>query len=245
MEISRWLPEVYLEMVSIELVVYFYQDASSRGDAPGKEQLKRRTEADPVTGGGSAMKSREPMSKCIYIIDNLDRIISVSDNWQLFAQENQAGESCHPDNIINKSLWDFIYGDETKQFYEIILKTIRTKNKTVKLPFRCDAPKKRRYLELIITPVQQGNIEFTSNTIHEESRDTVEMLELGIPRSDELIKMCSMCKKVKLSENTWVEVEGAVVSLKLFEKNKVPQISHGICTECLKLGMSEIDKFFT
>ena len=191
------------------------------------------------------MKSSESTSKCIYVIDELDRIISVSDNWLLFAQENLAGVTCHPGNIIDKPIWNFISGDETTQFYEIILKTIRTKNKTVKLPFRCDAPKKRRYLELIIKPIWQGNIEFSSNIIHEELRDTVEILELGIPRSDELIKMCSMCKKVKLSDNLWVEAEGAIVSLKLFEKSKLPQISHGICTECSKLTISEIDKYFT
>jgi hypothetical protein len=195
-----------------------------------------------VIPGRPSMELREPMSKCIYIIDKLDRIISVSDNWLLFAQENQAADICHPDVIINKSIWEFIDGIETKQFYEIILKAIRAKNKAVILPFRCDSPDKRRYLELIITPIQQENIEFASNIIHEELRDAVEMLELGIPRGDELIKMCSMCKKVELSENTWVEVEAAVVSLKLFEKDKLPQISHGLCAECFKLGMSELDK---
>ena len=188
------------------------------------------------------MELRKSVSKCVYIIDKLDRIISVSDNWLLFAQENQAGEICHPDVIINRSIWEFIEGTETKQFYEIILRTIRTKNIAVQLPFRCDAPDKRRYLELSITPVQQGNIEFASNIILEELRDTVEVLESGIPRSEELIKMCSMCKKIELSENTWVEAEAAVVSLRLFEKNKLPQISHGLCIECFKLGMSELEK---
>ncbi|HXE97146.1 MAG TPA: PAS domain-containing protein [Dongiaceae bacterium] len=191
------------------------------------------------------MKSREPVSKCIHIIDKLDRIISVSESWLLFAQENQAGESCHPDKIINRPIWDFIDGDETQQFYEIILKNIRTEHKTVTLPFRCDAPEKRRYLELKITPIQQENIEFASSIIHEELRDAVKILELGIARSDKLIRMCSMCKKVELSENTWVEAESAVISLKLFEQSKLPQISHGLCTECFKLGMSEFEKTFT
>lgn len=194
---------------------------------------------------GSSMEPLDSMGECIYIIDKLDRIISVSDNWLLFAQNNQAGESCHPDNIVNKSIWDFIDGFETKKFFEIILKKIRAENKDVKLPFRCDAPEKRRYLELIITPIKQKSIQFTSNIIYEEMRDNVEMLELGIPRSNEFIKMCSMCKKVELQEDTWVEVESAVVSLKLFEKNKLPQISHGLCTECFKLGMSDFEKLFT
>jgi hypothetical protein len=195
--------------------------------------------------GRAPMELREPMGKCVYIIDKLDRIISVSGNWLSFAQENQAGESCYPDVIINKSIWEFIDGTETRQFYEIILETVRARNKTVVLPFRCDAPHKRRYLELIITPLQQGNIEFASTIIHEELRDPVEILQLGIPRSDELIRMCSMCKKVALSEKIWVEVEAAIVSLKLFEKDQQPQVSHVLCAECFKLGMAELDKFRT
>lgn len=185
----------------------------------------------------------ESMDKCIYVIDKLDRIISVSANWLLFAQENQAGESCHPDVIVNKSIWDFIDGFETRQFYEIILKNVRAKRKAVVLPFRCDSPDKRRYLELRIAPIQEECIKFTSNTVYIELRDTVDILELNIDRSDEIIKMCSMCKKVVSSENTWVEVEVAVVSLKLFEKSKLPLISHGLCPECFELGMSELHKF--
>lgn len=186
----------------------------------------------------------EPMNKCIHIIDKQDRIIRVSGNWLLFAQENQAGESCHPDVIISRSIWEFIDGIETRHFYEIILKTVRARNKAVVLPFRCDSPEKRRHLELTITPVQQEQVEFASITILEELRDSVEVLKLGAPRTDELIKMCSMCKKVVLSDDTWVEVEAAVVSLKLFEKGKLPRISHGLCNECFHLGMAEIEKLF-
>src|SRR5262249_46498900 len=63
--------------------------------------------------GGEAMESKEPMSRFIYVLDKQDRIINVSDNWLLFAQENKAGNSCHPDLVINKSIWEFIDGSET------------------------------------------------------------------------------------------------------------------------------------
>ena len=185
----------------------------------------------------------KPASTCVYVINKLDVIISVSDSWLLFARENQAGESCHPDSIVNRAIWEFIAGAETKQFYDILLTTVRTRNKTVVLPFRCDSPDKRRFLELTLSPIRQDHVEFSSRVILEEARDTVEIFKPDIPRSDELIKMCSMCKKVALAENRWVEVEVALVSLKLFEKNRLPRISHGLCNECFKSGMSEIDKF--
>lgn len=179
------------------------------------------------------------MSTYIYVIDKFDKIISVSDNWLSFAQQNMAGVSCHPDNILNISLWKFIKGIETKQLYKILLKTVRTKGRSIGFPFRCDSPAKRRYLELTISPIHQEYIEFSSRIIREELRDTVKILEWDIPRSDELIKMCSMCKKVELG-TIWVEVEAAIASLKLFEQNRLPRISHGLCPGCYERAIAQI-----
>lgn len=188
------------------------------------------------------MKSRETANDYIYTVDKTDRIVSVSDNWLLFAQQNQAAESCHPDMIINRPIWDFISGMETQHIFEVALGKVRTIDKSVVFPFRCDSPDKRRYLELIITPAHQKSIEFTSYIIREESRDTVELLQTGIPRSNDIINMCSMCKKVELSKGHWEEIEVALAALKLFEHLKLPQISHGLCAECFALGMAEIEK---
>lgn len=188
------------------------------------------------------MNSRETRNDYIYVIDEADRIVSVSDNWLLFAQENEATASCYPDAIMNKPIWDCISDMETQHLYEVILEKVRTTGKSVVLPFRCDAPDRRRYLELLIKPVHQKCIEFTSYIIREESRDTVELLEADTPRSDGIIKMCSMCKKVELSGGNWVEVEIAVAALKLFEQPKLPQISHGLCAECLESGFAEAKK---
>jgi hypothetical protein len=178
----------------------------------------------------------------IYLIDNDDRIVSVSDNWLSFAQANQAAESCHPDRVVNASLWDFIDGVETKHLYEILMKNSRATNKSITVPFRCDAPDKRRYLELTITPVPQLRLEFASRVIREESRNTVDLLKAEVERSGQFVRMCSMCKKVASSASEWVEVETAVVTLKLFELDKLPRISHGLCPECFEVGVAEVEK---
>lgn len=186
------------------------------------------------------MNSREFENFYIYVIDEADRIVSVSDNWLLFAQENEATSNCHPDAIINNPIWDYITGLETQYLFKVTLEKVRTTDKSVLLPFRCDAPDRRRYLELLIKPVHQKWIEFTSYIIREELRDTVELLEADTPRSDDIITMCSMCKKIKLSCGNWVEVEIAVAKLKLFDQLKLPQISHGLCTDCFEAGIAAI-----
>jgi hypothetical protein len=178
----------------------------------------------------------------VYVIDEQDRIVSLSDNWLSFAMENQAGESCHPDRVINESIWTFIDGREATHLYQIFLAHVRLSQKPVILPFRCDAPDRRRYLELKISALPRKHVEFASRITREEPREDVGLLHCDVPRSDEIITMCSMCKKVKTFEHGWLDVEAAIVSLRLFERTVLPKISHGICPDCLVISMDEIER---
>ena len=177
----------------------------------------------------------------VYTIDNEDKIVSVCDNWLSFAEENQAADALHPQLIENKSIWAFIEGYEATQLYSNILKNIREHNKSITLPFRCDSPDKRRYLKLVISPTLHDNIEFVSHLIREEDRDSVDILRVDVSRSSGFITMCCMCNKVRLENDLWVEVETAIVTLKLFELNELPKISHGLCKECFAISMAEIE----
>lgn len=183
------------------------------------------------------------MNSYVYIIDRNDLILSVSDNWALFAEENKAIQSCHPIAVINKPIWNFLGGDETHFIYKLLIEKVRANFVSLKLPFRCDAPDKRRYLDLLITPIQEKQIKFTSYIRREEVREPVELLKTGIKRSGEFIRMCSMCKKIEVTTDYWEEVETAVISLMLFEKHELPRITHGLCTGCFNIAMAEIEKY--
>lgn len=187
------------------------------------------------------MSCQQSDSSYIYRIDERDLIVSVSDNWLAFAVANQADESCYPDRVINSPLWNYIDGLETSHLYRILLECIRSKNRAVTLPFRCDAPDRQRYLELKISPLGRGGVEFVSRIIREAPRESVRLLEAAVPRTDELVVMCSICKKVRLSEQRWVEVEDAIRELKLFERDAMPTISHGICPDCFRSWMERIE----
>ncbi len=182
------------------------------------------------------------MSIFVYVIDETDRIVGVSDNWLAFAEANEAAASCHPDRAINEPIWKFIDGLEATQFYEVIIANVRGRGITVTLPFRCDAPDRRRYLELTIAPVPQGYVEFTSRIIRTEPREKLELLQAGVPRSGELLTMCSVCRKVEVPGMGWAEAETAVVALRLFEEPVLPQTSHGLCPDCFSTAKAEIDR---
>jgi hypothetical protein len=91
-------------------------------------------------------------------------------------------------------------------------------------------------------PAEDGSVTFRSELLRTEPRSPVELLRSDIEeRSDEFIRICSMCKKIAISKTKWEEVEVAVEQMQLFELKRLPQFTHGVCPSCYKVAMRELD----
>lgn len=163
-------------------------------------------------------------------IDLEDKIEAVNDEWLAFASENLSLLS--KETVIDKVLWEFIGDPETRELYRCLLEKVRMRNAFLTIPFRCDSPDCRRFMELEIFAAISGSIVFRSRIVRMERRSYVELLAIGIERSNRLVKMCSWCKRVESGEVEWLEVEDAIQKLRLFDEEKLPQISHGVCPSC-------------
>jgi hypothetical protein len=171
---------------------------------------------------------------CItYHVDTADRIVFVSDTWEAFAEANGT-DYLTTDYILNKTLFSFIADMETRHIYEMLIKRCRDENEQVNFTFRCDGPDVRRYMSMEISPLDDGNIKFHSCIHEEEYRPPVELLDSSIDRSNELLKICSWCKKVEVEPGEWHEVEEAVKRLALFDAKALPGLTHGICVPCFE-----------
>lgn len=165
-----------------------------------------------------------------YWIDSNDMIVVVNDDWLSFASENIYDLS--QGSVVNKLLWDFITDKETKHLYKIMLEKVRSHNVRIKVPFRCDSPDCRRFMELEIFTLTENLIEFRSRIVKLEFRPKVDLLDVDVDRSDEFVRICGWCKKIFVAETKWLEVEEAVEQLDLFGVPKLPQLTHGICPSC-------------
>ncbi len=179
----------------------------------------------------------------IYRIDGTDTIVFVSDNWRSFASENPAKVECGADSIVGRSLWDFIEGGETRHLYQELFKKVRKGNPSGPIPLRCDTPAKRMFLQLNLRPLPDQHIEITSTIVKIEERDPVNLLDDNVPRSKEFIRICSMCKKIAIRQNTWVEIEKGLEHLKPFEAEQMPQLTHGMCPDCQKIFVKELEAY--
>lgn len=165
-----------------------------------------------------------------YAIDEHDHLIRVDEGYYRFAEENgwaDAGSS------LGRSLWDYVAGRELVNLQRLLVRRVRDEVGDVELPFRCDAPAVRREMDIRIVARPGGRVVlFSARLRAEQERDLPQrLLDPATPRSDEMLEMCGWCDRFEV-DGEWVEVEEAARQLELFNRPRLPALSHGICPDC-------------
>lgn len=177
-----------------------------------------------------------------YQIDSEDNLVRVTEEWLRFAVDN-GWQGFTEKSVLNRPIWDFIQDMETRHIYRLIFSKVREASTIVLIPFRCDSPDLRRFMEMELVPEPQNSIEINCRLLKVEHRPYMRLLDPSADRSGEFLTICSWCKRIKTG-SVWLEVEDAVKRLKLFESEKLPQLTHGACPACFgsirkALGRSE------
>jgi hypothetical protein len=171
------------------------------------------------------------MSELEYCVNAEDKISSVNHEWLSFAEANE-GRTLLPPGILGRSLWAFVGDMETQHIYGVLHRRVRAHGRSVRLSFRCDAPERRRLLQLDILPQRDQELLYRVRTLKQEFRELVPLLDPRRPRQESFVRMCGWCKRVAVGPRKWLEVEEAVAALDLFDEPRPPQLTHGICESC-------------
>lgn len=197
--------------------------------------MRPTLKSDITVNGSDTSKSRV----FVYHIDHADQITDVDNEWLDFAARNGAPELTR-DHVLNKELWQFVSDPDTQLIYRMLFDAVRTKLRPISVTYRCDSPMLRRYMELTCLPRPKLGIELRSCIIREEPRPRAPILDREQPRSDEVATLCAWCKRYKVSEFDWREIDDAVTQLEFFSSPKLPQLSHGMCPTCHVAKLKEI-----
>jgi hypothetical protein len=176
----------------------------------------------------------EPMQRILYRLDAADRIEATGGEWERFARANGAPD-LDPEVVLNRRLWEFVAGEEVRELLRLVFVRARATGGTVRLPFRCDSPSERRFMELLVHPLPASGLEVESRVLRAEPRAYVPLLERSSRLRYGTISICSWCLKIRLLGGAWVEVEEAVEAMDLFSSADLPNLSHGICRPCAEL----------
>lgn len=167
-----------------------------------------------------------------YHLNDKDEIIHVNDEWLEFALTNE-GNDLIPEKVLGRYLWDFIADSTTVQIYRQLVDKAR-QGKPTRFTLRCDSPDCRRLLEMTISSDDEKQVQFATRILYSEKREPVVLLSRNMLRSDEFLRTCSWCNKFAVGGERWVEVEDALVELRVFEKDVMPRLTHGICKKCFE-----------
>ena len=166
-----------------------------------------------------------------YHIDQHDRLDRFNEGWVVFAEAND-GHALHPSRIRGRTLWEFVTEPTTAQLYQRVLSRLRQGGSAIALRLRCDAPDRRRLLTMEMTADHEGGIQFEVTPVFEESRPPVALLDTRRALGADLLVVCAWCNRIHVPLVGWKEVEEATVVLRLFETVPLPQLTHGVCSDC-------------
>jgi hypothetical protein len=89
-------------------------------------------------------------------------------------------------------------------------------------------------MSIVLEPQAEGRVAFSAHVIAEQTRTHEGLLDPGKSRGIDLIEMCGWCDRFMVGDR-WVEVEEAAAGLGLATAANLPEISHGLCSDCSKM----------
>lgn len=168
---------------------------------------------------------------CSYKLDAEYRVRAVDPAWSEVARANKAPELVVPPGPLGQPVFDYIQDATTVYLYHRLFERVLRTGRPVMFPFRCDSPEVRRFLWMEIRPGASSGLQLHTRVVRLEPRAPSSLLDRAVYRGGSSLRMCGWCKAVAVGDR-WCEVEEAVAALRLFERESLPAVTHGICPSC-------------
>lgn len=161
-------------------------------------------------------------------IDGTDQIVCASDSFTHFARQTSMP---HLSPVpVGQSLWDFIPDLEVRHLMRVLLARVRLAGKTIDLPYRVG----RTGRELLLLRMQpadsHGGVTFRCRPLGKQAQPIFPPEQRRF--HDDPVRICSWCNRV-LTAAGWSDPEEADDVIELFRRTDKPELTHGICDDCL------------
>ncbi|GAB4277216.1 MAG: hypothetical protein Kow0065_24140 [Methylomicrobium sp.] len=163
-----------------------------------------------------------------YRVDRDNRIIWVNDAWQCFAAQN-GGVDLTDERVIGQSVLEFVSGKVSKQYWELLLDSVRTGCQPLMIEYRCDSPDMRRNMLMQLRPNEFGTVHIVSLLLSSQQRSRAIDIRCAKQRSKQTSMRCSVCNRVKYHES-WREVDDIFASAKT--QLPILLVTYAICPDC-------------
>jgi len=175
-----------------------------------------------------------------YSLDKDNNILAVGPGWDEFAAENGAPE-LESKNLIGKPVLNYFFDEATRRLYVRMFERVRKTGEQISFEYRCDSPSLRRYMRLAVSPSSDQGVTILSETLSKEPREEECFQWERVPaaaqrkarlRNMVLMPACSVCSRVQVKPESWVEIERALGTMNLTDEPWFPLLSPTLCPEC-------------
>lgn len=164
-----------------------------------------------------------------YRLDKGDRITEIGGSWDRMAQENGGDHLCGQ-AVLGFPLYDYISGDVSKMFVRTVIDGVRVLGRTRTVPYRCDSPGLRRYMEMSVAFEPGGGVLLEHRQLRTESTGRRFDFQVGVQPLRKMVIRCSHCNRLKV-EGVWDEAESQLPA----ERASMVPVIYGVCPQCMDL----------
>jgi len=193
----------------------------------------------------SARNLLSALDGCAYVASVDHTVIDCGGtDWERFAAENGGDVGVAREAIAGASIWTFIGGGKTQDFYKKCMNRLDChEQRTLSFLFRCDSPSLRREMRMSISTVCAENrlagYLFHSQLMSETERPRVTLMDREVMLKTwragskfPILEVCSLClqvlMKIPAGGDLWCEAE------EYYRRGGTDavRISHGLCPGC-------------
>ncbi|MCE7914839.1 MAG: hypothetical protein DYH15_09175 [Nitrosomonas sp. PRO4] len=182
-----------------------------------------------------------------YWVDSSNIIRKVDDHWDKAMNSESWSERASAGVIIGKPLSNFICDDVTRMYVATMIESVRVIPHTSFRPYRCDTPDTKRFMQMIITPEENGWIRVSHELLRTEpmKKPVAFKTVVDLAQSKHMVLAdgdistiqyvrCSLCNRLhRIGDLTriWQEAD-------LFADHETIltpiKVIYGVCPDCLK-----------
>jgi len=162
-----------------------------------------------------------------YMLDNQDRILSVSGFWDEFADEN-SGANLSSKDVCGRRIWDFVTSDVTRMWLASIFQLSRLRGTVIERPYRCDSPDLKRFMRMRIVSEQGGVLRIEHEILTTEQRPAPVRIQYSANSMENNMQRCSICGRV--NNGGWEEPRAEHAGT-----NSGIIVNYTVCEDCLSL----------
>ena len=149
----------------------------------------------------------------IYELDAENRICRIRGGWDEFQkQNNHCGQADHgnvlKEKVLGKQLESFIHDDMTRMLLKTVIDGVRYSKQPKTMAYRCDSPDQKRFMEMLVEPLEEGGVRLTHIYLRSELLDPPVTIEPAAALSDKVNARCSICNRIEWNR-AWLEPDEA------------------------------------